>query len=245
MAEGLKIAGTSGLTQAGSHLSHRAEPARLRRSRSTVTACSRFCPKATDFFAARTGATSPAPTTSTSRPRRSSDSTCCTGDTVRGQVRPPKAWERYLALLKVEARQRRSSPRSRSSASPFDNLRPRYPDDRLRLERKNGDLSMRVDGPHRADRKGTARTHRRAAARRQDDSAAEDGECDRGESSGGHAHHPADRRAAGGSHRIREQRSTREVISSTFDETADASRAGRRHGDREGEATGRDTARTS
>ena len=30
-----------------------------------------------------------------------------TGDTVRGQVRPPKEWERYLALLKVETRQRR------------------------------------------------------------------------------------------------------------------------------------------
>jgi transcription termination factor Rho len=66
-----------------------------------------------------------------------------TGDTVRGQVRPPKEWERYLALLKVEA-VNGDDPDLAKTRIGFDNLRPRYPEGRLRLERENGDLSMRV-----------------------------------------------------------------------------------------------------
>jgi len=64
-----------------------------------------------------------------------------TGDTIAGQVRPPKEWERYLALLKVETING-DDPEKAKSRLAFDNLRPRYPDERLRLE--NGDLSMRV-----------------------------------------------------------------------------------------------------
>src|SRR5687767_8623368 len=66
-----------------------------------------------------------------------------TGDTVLGQVRPPKEWERYLALLKVESING-DSPEQAKARVAFDNLRPRYPDERLRLEAPNGDLSMRV-----------------------------------------------------------------------------------------------------
>jgi len=66
-----------------------------------------------------------------------------TGDTVRGQVRPPKEWERYLALLKVESING-DDPDTAKQRITFDNLRPRYPDGRLRLERQNGDVSMRV-----------------------------------------------------------------------------------------------------
>ena len=66
-----------------------------------------------------------------------------TGDTVLGQVRPPKEWERYLALLKVETINGDDPERAKSRVS-FDNLKPRYPDERLRLEPSNGDLSMRV-----------------------------------------------------------------------------------------------------
>ena len=66
-----------------------------------------------------------------------------TGDTVRGQVRPPKEWERYLALLKVESING-DEPERAKSRIPFDNLRPKYPEGRLRLETKDGDLSMRV-----------------------------------------------------------------------------------------------------
>ncbi|HJP61055.1 MAG TPA: transcription termination factor Rho, partial [Gemmatimonadaceae bacterium] len=66
-----------------------------------------------------------------------------TGDEVRGQVRPPKPWERYLALLKVES-VNSDDPEKAKDRIPFDNLRPQYPDTRLRLETKDGDLSMRV-----------------------------------------------------------------------------------------------------
>jgi transcription termination factor Rho len=64
-----------------------------------------------------------------------------TGDTVAGQVRPPKEWERYLALLKVESINGDDPDKAKQRVA-FDNLRPRYPEGRLRLE--NGDLSMRV-----------------------------------------------------------------------------------------------------
>jgi transcription termination factor Rho len=66
-----------------------------------------------------------------------------TGDTVSGQVRPPKEWERYLALLKVE-RVNGGEPDAAKARIGFDNLRPRYPQGRLRLETHDGDLSMRV-----------------------------------------------------------------------------------------------------
>jgi transcription termination factor Rho len=66
-----------------------------------------------------------------------------TGDTVLGQVRPPKEGERYLALLKVEE-VNGEDPEKAKHRIGFDNLRPRYPEDRLLLERTDGDISMRV-----------------------------------------------------------------------------------------------------
>jgi transcription termination factor Rho len=66
-----------------------------------------------------------------------------TGDTVAGQVRPPKEWERYLALLKVES-VNGDAPETAKERTTFDNLRPRYPEGRLRLETRDGDPSMRV-----------------------------------------------------------------------------------------------------
>ncbi|MEP6731739.1 MAG: transcription termination factor Rho [bacterium] len=66
-----------------------------------------------------------------------------TGDTVSGQVRPPKEWERYLALLKVEM-VNGGEPDAAKARVDFENLRPRYPDGRIRLETENNDLSMRV-----------------------------------------------------------------------------------------------------
>jgi transcription termination factor Rho len=66
-----------------------------------------------------------------------------TGDTVLGQVRPPKEGERYLALLKVEE-VNQEDPEKAKHRIGFDNLRPRYPEERLRLERSDGDISMRV-----------------------------------------------------------------------------------------------------
>jgi transcription termination factor Rho len=66
-----------------------------------------------------------------------------TGDMVSGQVRPPKEWERYLALLKVES-VNDDPPEVAKGRVTFDNLRPRYPEGRLRLETQDGDVSMRI-----------------------------------------------------------------------------------------------------
>jgi transcription termination factor Rho len=66
-----------------------------------------------------------------------------TGDTVSGQVRPPKEWERYLALLKVES-VNGGEPEAAKARLAFDNLRARYPEGRLHLETKDGDISMRI-----------------------------------------------------------------------------------------------------
>ena len=80
-----------------------------------------------------------------------------TGDTVTGQVRPPKEWERYLALLKVEQVNGDDPDRAKMRIA-FDNLRPKYPEGRIRLERKDGDISMRVldlIAPIGKDRKST------------------------------------------------------------------------------------------
>ncbi|HTG53288.1 MAG TPA: transcription termination factor Rho [Gemmatimonadaceae bacterium] len=66
-----------------------------------------------------------------------------TGDMVSGLVRPPKPGERYLALLKVEAINK-EAPELAKGRPNFETMRPRYPDRRLRLESRSGDLSMRV-----------------------------------------------------------------------------------------------------
>ncbi len=66
-----------------------------------------------------------------------------TGDTILGQVRPPKEGERYLALLKVE-NVNGDEPEKAKHRIAFDNLRPRFPENRLRLESSSGDISMRV-----------------------------------------------------------------------------------------------------
>ena len=66
-----------------------------------------------------------------------------TGDTIQGQVRPPKEGERYLALLKVETVNGEDPERAKHRIA-FDNLRPRYPEQKLQLEQKSGDVSMRI-----------------------------------------------------------------------------------------------------
>ena len=66
-----------------------------------------------------------------------------TGDTVMGEVRPPKEWERYLALLKVE-RINGGDPEQSKLRSAYDNLTAKYPDERIHLERKNGEVATRV-----------------------------------------------------------------------------------------------------
>jgi transcription termination factor Rho len=66
-----------------------------------------------------------------------------TGDTVMGQVRPPKEWEKYLALLKVESINGDEPERAKQRVT-FDNLKPRYPDERIQLETDDGEISTRI-----------------------------------------------------------------------------------------------------
>ena len=66
-----------------------------------------------------------------------------TGDTIQGRVRPPKEGERYLALLKVETLNGVDPDKAKHRIA-FDNLRPRYPEERLVLEGEDGDVSMRI-----------------------------------------------------------------------------------------------------
>jgi transcription termination factor Rho len=66
-----------------------------------------------------------------------------TGDTIFGQIRPPKESEKYFALLKVEAINFESPDKAKDKIL-FDNLTPLYPDEHIRLETENGILSTRV-----------------------------------------------------------------------------------------------------
>ena len=67
-----------------------------------------------------------------------------TGDTISGQIRPPKDSERYFALLKVEAINF-ENPEKTKDKILFDNLTPLYPVERIRLETPGGkDYSARV-----------------------------------------------------------------------------------------------------
>src|SRR5688572_29400723 len=56
-----------------------------------------------------------------------------TGDTISGQIRPPKEGERYFALIKVEAINFEAPEQSREKVF-FDNLTPLYPDEQLNME---------------------------------------------------------------------------------------------------------------
>jgi transcription termination factor Rho len=66
-----------------------------------------------------------------------------TGDTVSGQIRPPKEGERYFALIKVDAINFEPPEESRNKIF-FDNLTPLYPDERLKLETLKDNYSGRV-----------------------------------------------------------------------------------------------------
>jgi transcription termination factor Rho len=65
------------------------------------------------------------------------------GDTVSGQIRPPKDSERYFALLKVETINFESPEKARDKVL-FDNLTPLYPMRKLELETVSDNLSARV-----------------------------------------------------------------------------------------------------
>jgi transcription termination factor Rho len=66
-----------------------------------------------------------------------------TGDSVSGQVRPPKEGERFFALLRVEA-VNDDHPDVIRERTLFDNLTPLYPTSRLKLETVPGEYAMRI-----------------------------------------------------------------------------------------------------
>jgi transcription termination factor Rho len=66
-----------------------------------------------------------------------------TGDTISGQIRPPKEGERYFALIKVEAINFEPPDVARDKVF-FDNLTPLYPNEHLRMETNSENLSGRV-----------------------------------------------------------------------------------------------------
>lgn len=66
-----------------------------------------------------------------------------TGDTISGQVRPPKENERFFALLRVEA-VNFEDPEVAQRRILFDNLTPLYPNQRINLEADSDNISMRI-----------------------------------------------------------------------------------------------------
>jgi transcription termination factor Rho len=66
-----------------------------------------------------------------------------TGDTVAGQIRPPKDGERYFALLKVNT-VNSQTPEQHKNKTLFDNLTPLYPEKRINLEYTPTGYSTRI-----------------------------------------------------------------------------------------------------
>jgi transcription termination factor Rho len=66
-----------------------------------------------------------------------------TGDTVKGQIRPPKEGEKYFALLRVESVNGKTTEEIRDRI-PFEYLTPLFPNERLNLSTKNNQLSTRI-----------------------------------------------------------------------------------------------------
>ena len=93
-----------------------------------------------------------------------------TGDTVSGQVRPPKDGERYFALIKVEAVNFEDPEVARNKIF-FDNLTPLYPQGRLKMETTKENLTGRVLDLLCPVGKGQ-RVDQRSATHRQDHDAA-------------------------------------------------------------------------
>ncbi len=66
-----------------------------------------------------------------------------TGDTISGQIRPPKENERFFALIKVEA-VNYENPELAKSKILFDNLTPLYPNERIVIEVNAKDYTTRI-----------------------------------------------------------------------------------------------------
>ena len=124
-----------------------------------------------------------------------------TGDTISGQIRPPKDGERYFALLKVEAINFETPEQAREKIL-FDNLTPLYPTERLTLEhdseRSDDAASSTCSRPIGKGQRGLIVAAPRTGKTVLLQNIAN---AHRHEPPGGLPHRAADRRAAGGGHR--------------------------------------------
>jgi transcription termination factor Rho len=66
-----------------------------------------------------------------------------TGDTVKGQIRPPKEGEKYFALLKVETVNGKTTDEIRDRVA-FEYLTPLFPDEKLKLSTTHDNMSTRI-----------------------------------------------------------------------------------------------------
>lgn len=66
-----------------------------------------------------------------------------TGDTVKGQIRPPKEGEKYFALLRVESVNGKTTEEIRDRV-PFEYLTPLFPQEKLNLSNSPNNLSARL-----------------------------------------------------------------------------------------------------
>ena len=123
-----------------------------------------------------------------------------TGDTVSGEVRPPKEGEKYFALLKVDT-VNFEGPDQAKDKILFDNLTPLYPDEKLEPRERPGELLHADHGPLHPHREGPARPDRLAAACRKDRAAQGHRQQHRRQPPGSHPHRAAHRRAPRRSHR--------------------------------------------
>ena len=159
-----------------------------------------------------------------------------TGDTISGQIRPPKEGERYFALIKVDAINFEPPEEARNKIF-FDNLTPLYPNERLRMETAKDNYSGRVMDLLTPIGKGQRGLIVCPAAHRQDHAAAEHRQLDHGQPSGSNPDRAADRRAPRRSHRhaaLGQGRGDQLHLR----RAGQPARPGGRNGDRKGQAAG-------
>ncbi len=65
------------------------------------------------------------------------------GDTVKGQIRPPKEGEKYFALLKVDSINGKTTEEIRDRVA-FEYLTPLFPEQKLKLSTTHDNLSTRI-----------------------------------------------------------------------------------------------------
>ena len=138
---GARRRGRARAAQAGADLQDPPDADGAARASSSRRASSRSCRTASASCAPPSTTTSPGPDDIYVSPSQIRKFGLRTGDTISGQIRPPKEGERYFALIKVEAVNFEHPDVAREKIL-FDNLTPLYPQERIRLETPN--LSSRV-----------------------------------------------------------------------------------------------------